>query len=163
MSSSLTEVRLEQVTEANGETVVALVGNTCGGEAAVITSYSIHYTKLYDGDAQEQQALQEEIVQVLADIRASVEDFAAMRERIATAINDLAALPAADTPEISDFLRWTSSENFVFLGYAHYAVSGDELARTPDGGLGLLRHANHPRFGHCRAGIPSKLARNNFV
>ncbi|WP_305075391.1 NAD-glutamate dehydrogenase [Propionivibrio sp.] len=113
------------------------------------------------GDTQQQQALQEEIVQVLADIRASVEDFAAMRERVTTAINDLAAQPADDTEEISeisDFLRWTASENFVFLGYAHYAVSGDELARTPDGGLGLLRRADHPRFGHCRAGIPSKLA-----
>ena len=112
------------------------------------------------GDREQQKALQEEISQVLADIRAAVEDFGAMRQRVDTAISDLAVSASAETPEIVEFLRWTANENFVFLGYAHFGADNGsgELKRAPDGGLGLLRNADHPRFGHCRAGIPSRLA-----
>ena len=111
------------------------------------------------GDREQQKALHDEITQVLADIRAAVEDFAAMRQRVDGAIADLATSPRDETPEIVEFLRWTANENFVFLGYAHFAADRDsaELTRTPDGGLGLLRDASHPSFGHCRAGIPSRL------
>ncbi|MDR3300738.1 MAG: NAD-glutamate dehydrogenase [Candidatus Accumulibacter sp.] len=105
-------------------------------------------------------ALRAEIVDVLADIRAAVDDFAAMRQRVETAIGGLDSAPSADSEEIANFLRWAASENFVFLGYARYQTLNDgrSLTRAPDGGLGLLRRANHPRFGDCRAAMPKAVA-----
>ncbi|MDR2451166.1 MAG: NAD-glutamate dehydrogenase [Candidatus Accumulibacter sp.] len=106
------------------------------------------------------EALRAEIADVLADIRAAVEDFAEMRRRVETAVGSLGNFPSPDHEEIAEFLRWAAGENFVFLGYAHYHADagGDALAREPDGGLGLLRRANHPRFGHCRTGMPNRIA-----
>ncbi|MDR3220641.1 MAG: NAD-glutamate dehydrogenase [Candidatus Accumulibacter sp.] len=106
------------------------------------------------------EALRTEIADVLADIRAAVDDFAEMRQRVETAIGDLGSAKSDDNEEIVEFLRWAASENFIFLGYAHYQAWTDSvsLARAPDGGLGLLRRADHPRFGLCRAGMPSQIA-----
>ncbi|MDR0378751.1 MAG: NAD-glutamate dehydrogenase [Candidatus Accumulibacter sp.] len=105
-------------------------------------------------------ALRTEIADVLADIRAAVEDFSEMRQRVETAVSGLAEPKSADTQEITEFLRWAASENFIFLGYAHYQAQNDAgtLERAPDDGLGLLRRADHPRFGHCRAGMPNRIA-----
>ncbi|MDR0576983.1 MAG: NAD-glutamate dehydrogenase [Candidatus Accumulibacter sp.] len=104
-------------------------------------------------------ALRAEIADVLADIRAAVEDFAPMRQCVETAVGGLGA-KSADNEEIIEFLRWAASENFIFLGHAHYHADpgGTSLARAPEGGLGLLRRADHPRFGHCRAGMPNEIA-----
>ncbi|MDR1936071.1 MAG: NAD-glutamate dehydrogenase [Candidatus Accumulibacter sp.] len=104
-------------------------------------------------------ALRIEIADVLADIRAAVEDFAAMRQRVEVAVAGLDGVKSADSEEIVEFLRWAASENFIFLGYAHYQAWSDSasLLRAPDGGLGLLRRADHPRFGHCRTGMPSRI------
>jgi glutamate dehydrogenase len=112
------------------------------------------------GDSAVLDELRTEIADVLADIRAAVDDFAAMRQRVETAIGGLGGAKSADSEEIVDFLRWAASENFIFLGYAHYQAGADaaSLERAPDGGLGLLRRADHPRFGHCRTGMPSRIA-----
>ncbi len=110
-------------------------------------------------DAQQLEALRTEIADALADVRAAVEDFGTMREKTATAIADLELSPRDENGEIAEFLRWMAVENFVFLGYAHYSIDGatKELKRAPDGGLGLLRREDHPRFGRCCAGIPGGL------
>jgi len=133
--------------------------STTRGSAGTRNESWIHLEIDRIGDREQQKQLQDEISQVLADIRAAVEDFGAMRQRVDNAISDLAVAPNEETPEIVEFLRWSAKENFVFLGYAHFGAdnNGAELKRTPDGGLGLLRNPNHPRFGHCRAGIPSRL------
>ena len=112
------------------------------------------------GDAAQIDALRGEIVSVLADVRAAVEDHLPMRERVTTAIADLENAAHAGNQEIADFLRWIASENFVFLGYAHYTANTTrgELEREPEGGLGLLRSTAHPHFGRCLAGIPGNLA-----
>ncbi len=105
-------------------------------------------------------ALRKEITDVLADIRAAVDDFAEMRLRITAAIDSLGNVKSNDSEEIVEFLRWAAKQNFVFLGYAHYraSVDGTSLERAPDGGLGLLRRDDHPRFGHYRNGMPSRIA-----
>ena len=110
-------------------------------------------------DPQQLEALRTEIADALADIRAAVEDFATMREKTTLAIAHLETSPAPENAEIVEFLRWMAAENFVFLGYAHYAAnsSTQQLQRAPDGGLGLLRCTDHPRFGQCCAGIPGEL------
>ena len=91
--------------------------------------------------------LQIAIEEVLATVRASVNDWQAARERM-IAIAD--ALPGWQTPfsqtgidEAQAFLRWAADDHFTFLGYRHYLVrsenGADVLAAVPDSGLGILR------------------------
>ena len=99
-------------------------------------------------DTKQLEALRQELLGVLADVRSAVEDHAAMLGQIDAAI--------ADSPENAEFLRWLGAENFVFLGYAHYAADSSiqALKRSAGSGLGLLRQ---PQFEACLAGIPSGL------
>ena len=110
--------------------------------------------------SEEINALRTKVADLLADIRAAVEDFAEMRPRIETAIGGLGDANSADSQEIVEFLRWAANENFIFLGYVHYRTGADgaSLERAPDGGLGLLRRVDHPRFGQCCAGLPKRIA-----
>ncbi|MDR0440234.1 MAG: NAD-glutamate dehydrogenase [Candidatus Accumulibacter sp.] len=106
------------------------------------------------------EALHRKIAGVLDDIRAAVDDFAEMRQHVETAVGKLENAPSADSEEIIEFLRWAARENFIFLGYAYYHAGADGtlLVREADGGLGLLRRADHARFGRCRAGLPNQIA-----
>ena len=130
------------------------------GTAETRTESWIHLEIDRIGDPGQIDALRTEIAELLTDVRAAVEDHALMRQNIATAISDLEASPKPENKEIADFMRWIAAENFVFLGYTHYLADSDagELKRAEDGGLGLLRRSDHPRFGRCLAGIPGNLA-----
>jgi len=104
--------------------------------------------------------LHREIVDVLADVRAAVEDGATMQQRMHEADVEMAAATAEACDEVAAYLRWIAVNNFVFLGYAEYrAASGSRsLTRVAESGLGILRYPDHPRFGTCLAGIPGVVA-----
>jgi len=104
--------------------------------------------------------LRQALLAMLADVRAAVEDRAAMQTRLAEAVAELAHRPSPVNDEIGAFLRWLNENNFVFLGFAHYHAAANEpdLRRDDASGLGILRHADHPLFGRCLAGIPGSLA-----
>jgi glutamate dehydrogenase len=129
------------------------------GTAGTHTESWIHLEIDRISDAHQIEALRSEIGDVLADVRAAVEDHAPMRQSITLAITDLERTPSPENKEIIEFLRWIAADNFVFLGYTHYLAdkAAGELKRRPDGGLGLLRRTDHPRFGRCLAGIPGNL------
>ncbi len=133
----------------------ALLRTAPRGTAATRSESWMHLEIDRIGDSQEIDALRAAIAGVLDDIRAAVDDFAAMYERIPCVIEDIGTAPG-EREEVAEFLRWLSAENFVFLGYAHYRATPEGSAA--DSGLGLLRRADHPRFGHCRDGIPYRLA-----
>jgi glutamate dehydrogenase len=92
---------------------------------------------------------------VLADVAASVADWARMRHKMLEVTEDLATrrmpVDAAGRKEAQEFLRWVASDHFTFLGYREYRVKKqggeDVLAADPDSGLGLLRgrEASKPR------------------
>ncbi len=142
-----------------------LARSAARGSAGTQTESWIHLEIDRIGDARQLEALREEIAAILADVRAAVEDHLPMRECVASAIADLEAAPggaAGSTPtlddaEVCEFLRWIAAENFVFLGYAYYRAEAGELKRAPDGGFGLLRRTDHPRFGRCLARIPGNV------
>ena len=127
------------------------------GSAGTQTESWIHVEIDRIGDAAQLESLRQEVGAVLADVRAAVEDHLPMRQNVATAINDLEVAAHPENAEIAEFLRWIAAENFVFLGYAYYRNDGGELRRDVDGGLGLLRRTDHPRFGHCLASIPGSV------
>jgi glutamate dehydrogenase len=88
--------------------------------------------------------------QVLAEVRAAVEDWAKMRGRLAEIVAELKAaplpLPAAERDEALDFLAWLDDDNFTFLGYREYrfgAARDSGLDIVAASGLGILRDAGY--------------------
>lgn len=130
------------------------------GSAGTSAESWIHLEIDRVSDEAQIEALRAEIGEHLGDVRAAVEDHVAMREKVGAVIADLESWPHAENAEVAEFLRWIAAENFVFLGYTHYGAdtAAGELKRASDGGLGLLRRDDHPRFGRCLAGIPGDLS-----
>ncbi len=93
-------------------------------------------------------ALQE----VLEDVRASVNDWQAMRSKMRAVADEMPTrempVSAAGRSEAQEFLRWAADDHFTFLGYREYAVvsmpvkgggKDDVLVADEASGLGLLR------------------------
>ena len=97
--------------------------------------------------------LTQTLSRVLDDVRAAVEDWQPMRERLRELLGELSRPPSPPVPptelaEVEDFLRWLDDDNFTFLGYREYVFDGvAEPARRP---LGILRDEAHPVFGGLR-------------
>jgi glutamate dehydrogenase len=108
---------------------------------------------------------------VLADVRAAVDDWANMRERVDVAVADLAVAEAAtgeeEIAEARALLDWIRENNFTFLGYRAYdfpRVDGERMARVvPNSGLGLLRNAAVLVFDDLRDAAPISPAVASFL
>ena len=129
------------------------------GSEGTTTESWIHLEIDRISDEKQVEDFRAEIVAIFDDVRAAYEDRAAMSEGINKAIADLEVSKNDENSEVSDFLRWVAAENFVFLGYAHYEAdkASGKIKRAIDGGLGILRRADHPVFGQCLNGIPASL------
>ena len=85
------------------------------------------------------------IADTLADVRAAVQDWRAMRARIGELIEELKTnpppLPVGEIAEAIQFLEWLVADNFTFLGIRNYqfTASGDALEPVLASGLGVLR------------------------
>ncbi len=87
--------------------------------------------------------LADEIVQVLADVRAAVTDWQPMMTALRTAARRLRELPPPEPPYILAedlaFLDWLAADHFTLLGHRGYTLSAGNTALIPDApGLGLL-------------------------
>ena len=108
---------------------------------------SVMHLELDRQTAEGMARIEARIRQVLADVRAIVHDWMAMREKMQQVAADLATrrLPVSDAQrrEAQEFLRWAASDHFTFFGYREYHVrrkGGEELLCPVEGsGLGLLR------------------------
>ena len=85
---------------------------------------------------------------VLGDVRASVEDWAAMAAQALEIAAELATSPPigidpVDVVEGADLLRWLTESHFTFLGYREYSLVSwagqDVLESVAGSGLGILR------------------------
>ena len=95
---------------------------------------------------------------VLADVRASVEDWMAMRERCRAVIAELETrppmLPVAEIAEGLEFLKWLDDDNFTYLGYREITFQGSganavsKVAKAR--GLGVLRDSEVRVFDGLR-------------
>lgn len=104
-------------------------------------------------DPQHLRILEHEILKVLADVRAAVRDWRAMRDKMRDAQSSLDNGPAGFDEEVRqesrELLEWMADDHFTFLGYREYELqkrSGKLLLKAVKGsGLGLL--ANEERGG----------------
>ncbi|GAA5229704.1 NAD-glutamate dehydrogenase [Arthrobacter cryoconiti] len=97
------------------------------------------------------------LVKILANVRAAVEDWPAMREkalsRAEVLATELAGESLTDLREAEDLLHWMDAGNFTFLGYREYDLlkqdGEDVLVHREGSGLGLLRDGStHPTVQH---------------
>jgi glutamate dehydrogenase len=96
------------------------------------------------------EGIRQGLLDVLADVRAAVEDWPAMREQLHRVLEELDAQPQPvdddRVAEVRSFLAWLDDGHFTFLGFRTYdleARAGDDdvIVALPETGLGLLRSA----------------------
>ncbi|HSI52337.1 MAG TPA: NAD-glutamate dehydrogenase domain-containing protein, partial [Ramlibacter sp.] len=115
-------------------------------------------------DAQQRDALAAGIERVLADVRASVQDWKAMLARLDEAIAELksapSALPLAQVAESAAFLQWLADGHMTLLGYRQHNLvqkKGDTALELVAGsGLGLLRAASDEQMSASFAALPAQ-------
>jgi glutamate dehydrogenase len=98
-------------------------------------------------------AVRDDVERALRDVRASTDDWSAMRAAVESVIAELDAQPppvdAAELAEGRALLRWMADDHFTFLGYRRYdlvpdAEGDDTLCAVPTSGLGILRRPSPP-------------------
>jgi glutamate dehydrogenase len=113
-------------------------------------------------EADRRAALVAGIERVLGDVRAAVEDWPRMLDRLHEAISELArppaALPAAQVDESRAFLEWLAEDHIVLLGYRQHDLlseGGEDVLRLVAGsGLGVLRETDEERRSASFAALP---------
>ena len=112
-----------------------------------------------------------DVERVLSDVRAAVEDWRPMRERMLGAIEELQFEPKGTNPEdaheVREFLRWIHDNHFTFLGFreVHFSGSGGKLRASADktSGLGVLRNMKNAVFSQLRGEGPLAPSLRNFI
>ena len=111
-------------------------------------------------DAEQMKAIEDDLRVTISDVRAAVEDWHSMRDRMQETINTLTAPQrqidaAEDIDEVRAFLRWLVDDNFTFLGYREIDLHQEDSSVTsihivPKHGLGVLRNDEARMFGGLR-------------
>ena len=121
-----------------------------GGEDGAACAESVVRIEIGRGAA-DLAALQARLADILRDVRAATDDWAAMRAMLEQAMADAArgAPAGGELEEGLAFLRWLEDRNFTFLGYRRYDIALDNgaarLRAVPGSGLGVMRRADEPR------------------
>jgi glutamate dehydrogenase len=132
---------------------MALVRQGCGLHLVVhpvVDGVSFIHVEIDRQPAGERlETLRADLLTVLEDVRAAVEDWPAMRAQATNLAAELAEHPppgeAGDVAEARDFLRFLAEDHFVFLGFRDYNLVRDDtggddtLKPVPGSGLGILR------------------------
>jgi glutamate dehydrogenase len=93
-------------------------------------------------------AIESSLTGVLRDVREAVEDWPKMRHAAVSLADELEAtppssVPAGESAEAVEFLRWLADNHFTFLGYREYDLAGEPgeegLVGVGGSGLGILR------------------------
>ncbi|MSO85852.1 MAG: NAD-glutamate dehydrogenase [Rhodospirillales bacterium] len=103
-------------------------------------------------------AIAQGVARVLDDVRAAVEDWAAMRARMAETAAGMEKSREGEIVEAREFLLWAHDNNFTFIGARDYDIAGEgDAARfsvVAKSGLGILRDPGHALFEENRERAP---------
>src|SRR4051794_38824391 len=105
-----------------------------------------------DRQADGLEELAEAIRGVLEQVRAAVEDWKPMRERM-QALIDEPTPEGMDDDEFAEaraLLAWVSDHHFTFLGYREYELTESALKAVEGSGLGLLRGGSGGSSGFAK-------------
>jgi glutamate dehydrogenase len=149
--------------------LVEVLSHDSADEDAISESF-IHVEVDRQTEPEVLEDLRGHLERVLGDVRAAVEDWPQMRERVQSIVSELEVnAPPVGEDELAEdkaFLEWIRDDNFTFLGYREYdllAQDGEDALRAvPESGLGILRETNSETISHSFARLPpeaKKLAR----
>jgi glutamate dehydrogenase len=97
--------------------------------------------------------------EVLSDVRAAVEDWRPMRERMEDVIEELSKTPKGMQPEevteTRELMRWLHDNHYTFLGFREFKISGTgkkaKVTMDRKSGLGVLRDPSFAVFESFQA------------
>jgi glutamate dehydrogenase len=100
----------------------------------------------FHGSSEEQQALENNIVEVLCDVEVVTDDFHPMVDRLDESIGEVKAntmgFPSGDVEELVSFLEWMRVDAFILLGCTEYKLVEDDhslkLELSPERQLGIF-------------------------
>ncbi len=144
----------------------ALLELHCGAPDGAAAESLLHVEIARLSEPGDRDALATAIRAVLDDVRAAVQDWQAMRERLAAVIAQFEGAPPplsdAELNEAVAFLKWIGEHHFTFLGYCEYALDagpeGDILSAIDGTALGLFR-GKVGGVSQSFASLPSDLRR----
>src|SRR5262245_10211897 len=134
-----------RVARAAGGELISLAAPTESSEGRLESFMHVEVDR--QTDPAKLAELEAGIVRVLADVRAAVEDWRAMKERMAQVLAELdsarSGVSAAELEEGRAFLAWLLNDHITFLGCREYVLEsgkgGEELRIVPGTGRGILR------------------------
>jgi glutamate dehydrogenase len=150
------------VRAADGALTAASPPAAAGGEAGAPESFMhIEITRQSGGTL---DGIAASLRDVLADVRVAVEDWQAMRTKLAAVVDDLRRVASVEAREEAAeaiaFLEWLTERNFTFLGYRAYrfepggATEPAAIRSLPEASLGLLRDPQRLVFDDVANDVP---------
>ena len=123
------------------------LSQTQAAPADALTESYMHLEIDQVTDHEEMDHICRSVEKVLADVRASVTDWRAMRQRLTENIQELEGkklpMPPEEVDEAKAFLKWLDEGNYIFLGFRRYGFETrqgkDYLPARQETGLGILR------------------------
>ena len=117
---------------------------------AVVESW-MHIEIDRETDAADLAAIEAALARVLRDVRETVEDWPRMTRTASSIAEELAAAPPPSVPadevaEAVELLHWLADNNFTFLGYREYDLSGADGEDEPV--RGVRDGPGDPALGH---------------
>jgi glutamate dehydrogenase len=140
---------------------------SAGAEAADVVRESwMHIEIDRVGGPTDFEEVEQELGNVLRDVREVVEDWQKMHGQALAIVEELSStpppLPETEVAEGRALLEWLADNHFTFLGYREYEltqVDGDDVLRAvPGTGLGILRSDQDmsPTFGKLPPAVKAK-------
>tara|TARA_R110002049_G_scaffold29236_12_gene99252 strand:- start:82 stop:4887 length:4806 start_codon:yes stop_codon:yes gene_type:complete len=132
-------------------------GRGCTAPGRLESAMHIEVDRLSDATARD--ALREDLLRVFDDVRAVVEDWPTMRERLTDIASGIdpsrLPVPVEETVEAGALIDWLLADNFVMLGCRDYVLAddGERLDIVAGSGLGLLRERKGETFSSAFAAL----------
>jgi len=140
--------------------LLAVEGN--GGDAECRRE-SIMHIEIDRQPADRHADLAEQLLRVLAEVRAAVNHWRAMVEKLWAAVAEFeqegSRLAADEKQESLAFLEWLADNHFTFLGYRWFGLAADGTVNSAEGGLGVLAQSDAHVFDDtvALAAMPAEL------
>jgi len=143
----------------------ALTGLVTGGAKDAKRESFIHVEVDRITESVRLEALASDIARVLDDVRAAVDDWKTMHDRVQTILAEVRKqpppLPADELHEGKDFLLWLADNHFTFLGYRSHelaVVDGEDVLKiVPGTSLGILREGRSKEIAASFAALPPEV------
>jgi NAD-specific glutamate dehydrogenase len=116
------------------------------------------------------QKLQEQLPDMLRDVKWANQDWKRMREKALSTVKELERLPNSvdqNIDEVINFIKWIEDDHFTFLGYCNYDFvdEPDRLARRvpEEEQLGIMRNEQMSRLKILFEGIALNAASREYI